>query len=210
MKFKKFVKLYKKQPVIDSKTFPLYTEKPQDLRRQVNGWLKKGYLRKLKKGLYVFSEEWKSKTSSPLFVANYLVSPSYISLQYAMGYYGLIPEKVTVYTSVSTKKTNTFENAFGRFQYSSIKKGLFFGFIKETEKGQDYFIALPEKALLDFFYFNSDYQGKFDEFESLRLQNLDKLNKEKIFKYSSKFTKRVKYIGNELVDYCEIQEKKYK
>lgn len=210
MKFKKFIKLYKNQPMIDSKTFPLYTEKPQNLRRQVNGWLKKGYLIKLKKGLYIFSDEWSGKNTSPLFVANYLVSPSYISLQYVMGVYGLIPEKVTVYTSVTTKKTNAFENIFGRFEYSSIKKDLFFGFDKKTEENQDYFIASPEKALLDFFYFNSGYQGKFGEFKSLRLQNLEKLNKERIIEYSDKFTKRVKQIGDNLIRYCEREEEKYK
>ncbi len=210
MKFEKFVKLYNEYPVIDSRTFPLYTNKPRNLRRQVNGWLKKGYLKRLKRGVYIFSDQWSGVEVSPLFVANYLVYPSYISLEYAMGYYGLVPEKVTVYTSVTTKKTNIFRNELGRYEYSSIKKDLFYGFIKESESGQEYFMAEPEKALVDFFYFKTDYRGKFDEFESLRLQNLEQLDKEKILRYSSKFTKRVKHIGDKLVDYFEIEEKKYK
>jgi len=59
MKFKEFVKIYQEAPLIDLSTFSLYNEKPQSLRRQVREWIKKDYLIPLKRGLYIFSGEWR-------------------------------------------------------------------------------------------------------------------------------------------------------
>ncbi len=210
MKFQQFIKIYQEVPFIDSSTFSFYTDKPQDLRRQVREWVKKSYLIPLKKGIYVFHEPYKKKNLSPLFLSNYLVLPSYLSLEYAMGFYELIPEKVTVFTSVTTKKTKSFGNFFGEFEYRSIKKNLFFGFRKETDNHQEFFIASPEKALLDYFYFNSHYQKNFQELESLRLQNTEKLNLKLLKNYGKKFNERVKRIVMNLTKFVQQEEKRYK
>ena len=210
MKLIKFVKIYQNIPLIDSGTFPLYTEKPQDLRRQVNEWRKKGYIIPLKKGLYIFSDEYRKIFLSHLFVANFSVFPSYISLEYAFNFYGLIPEKVTTFTSITTKKTTRFKNILGNFEYHSVKQDLFFGFKKETDKNQDFFIALPEKALLDYFNLNNQYKGHFSELESLRLQNLEILNVELLRTYGLKYNERVKRIVNVLIEFIKKYKKSYK
>jgi len=208
MKFTKFIEIYSKEPLIDSSTFSYY-ENEENLRRQVLEWVKKGYLLPLKKGIYILNEEYRKKEPSLYFIANFLVSPSYISLEYALNYYNLIPERTTVITSVTTKKTNSFENVLGKFEYRSVKNEMFQGFKKETEKKQDFFIAAPEKALVDYFYLNSQYEGNFDEFESLRLQNLERLNPERLNLYKKVSNARVSSIIEVLIEFIKHYKKEY-
>lgn len=90
-------------------------------------------------------------TPSREFIANQLVFPSYISLEYALSYHNLIPERVYQVTSITSKKTTEFENAFGVFTYHNLKPGLFFGYRgTEDENGLQVLIAEKEKALLDY------------------------------------------------------------
>lgn len=210
MKFNEFVKIYQEAPLIDSSTFSLYNEKPQNLRRQVREWVKKDYLIPLKRGLYIFSSQWRKIQPSVLFMANFLVLPSYVSLEQALGFYEIIPEKVTVITSVTTKKTKIFKNLVGSFEYRSIKEDLFFGFRKEIDNNQEFFIALPEKALLDFFYLNNHFQGDFSELESLRLQNLEVLNIELLETYGLKYNKRIRKIAEVLIEFVKKEKGRYR
>ncbi|KKL66798.1 hypothetical protein LCGC14_2141400 [marine sediment metagenome] len=210
MKFNEFVKIYQEAPLIDSSTFSLYNEKPQSLRRQVREWVKKDYLIPLKRGLYIFSSQWRKIQPSVLFMANFLVLPSYVSLEQALGFYEIIPEKVTVITSVTTKKTKIFRNLMGSFEYRSIKEDLFFGFKKETDNNQEFFIALPEKALLDYFYLNNHFQGDFSELESLRLQNLETLNIKLLESYGLKYNKRIRKIVEVLIEFVKREKGRYK
>jgi len=210
MKFNEFVKIYQQAPLIDSSTFSLYNEKPQNLRRQVREWVKKDYLIPLKRGLYIFSSQWRKIQPSVLFMANFLILPSYVSLEQALGFYEIIPEKVTVITSVTTKKTKIFRNLVGSFEYRSIKEDLFFGFKKEIDNNQEFFIALPEKALLDFFYLNSHFQGDFSELESLRLQNLEVLNIRLLKTYGLKYNKRIRKIAEVLIEFVKKEKGRYR
>ena len=197
MKFNEFVKIYQEAPLIDSSTFSLHNEKPQSLRRQVREWVKKDYLIPLKRGLYIFSSQWRKIQSSVLFMANFFTLPSYVSLEQALAFYQIIPEKATVITSVTTKKTKIFKNLVGSFEYRSIKEDLFFGFKKEIDNNQEFFIALPEKALLDYFYLNNHFQEGFSELESLRLQNLETLNIKSLESYGLKYNKRIRKSYND-------------
>ena len=201
MKFNEFVKIYKDTPVIDASTFAFYSKNSRHLRRQVREWVKKG--------LYLFSPIYRKIEPSPLFIANFLFSPSYLSLEYALGFYNLIPEKVTVFTSATTKKTSIFKNILGRFEYRTLKKELFLGFKKEVDTDQEFFIALPEKALLDYFYLNPQMKGSFSELESLRLQNLETLNLKTLQAYSSMFNQRVKRIAKVLIQYTKKHRRNY-
>lgn len=209
MKFRDFVKIYKDSPLIDSSTFSLY-ENPKDLRRQVREWAKKGYLLPLRRGLYIFSEEYRKVQPSLLFIANFLVSPSYVSLEYALDFYNLIPEKVGVITSITTRKTNAFQNCLGRFEYRCVKEELFFGFKKATDNNQEFFIALPEKTLIDYFYLNSYFKGNLSEFESLRMQNLENLDLELLNSYKPGYNRRIAKIIDTLVEHIEQVKENYK
>jgi len=82
--------------------------------------------------------------------------------------------------------------------------------MKEMDKEQEFFIALPEKAILDYFYLNYPYTGHFSEFDSLRLQNLEIIDKKRLKVFSQKYNKRVKKIVTMLIEYIDQCLDKYK
>jgi predicted transcriptional regulator of viral defense system len=209
MKFDTFLRNFCDNAIIDSSSFVMLDEKLADIRRQVSGWVKKGYLIQLKKGVYVFSDTYRKIAPSPRFIANYLVMPSYLSLEYALGYYDLIPEKVTVYSSLTTKKTQTFTNVLGKFEYCSVKESLFFGFTKVSSNNHDFFIVLPEKAILDFFYFHENIQGAPGEFEAFRFQNLEILKLKRFHEFSRVYPGRVRKAGRLFIDFVKQEAKEY-
>ena len=132
--------------------------------RRFYEWQKKGYIKKLSRLFYVFSDRNINEAENN-FIANKLLEPSYISLESALRYYNLIPEVVFLTTSVTTRKTKLLKTPIGDFQYRKVKEKLFFGY-RIINAGQiAYKIADPEKALLDFLYLRSDIKSKGDIFE---------------------------------------------
>lgn len=210
MKLAEFVKNYSANPIIDSSTFALLGENVQMLRCEVQYWLKHGHLVQIKRGVYVLSDDLRKGPLSMGFISNFLLSPSYVSLEYALGHYDLIPEKVTVYTSVTTKKTTTYKTPIGVFEYRSVKEGIFCGFTKMVDSGQDYFIAYPEKALLDFFYFHQDLKGVEGEFESYRFQNLEILNFKRFDELRKRYNKKTNSIARSFIEFAKSENKSYK
>ncbi|MBI3291837.1 MAG: hypothetical protein HYZ73_03375 [Elusimicrobia bacterium] len=159
---------------------------------QLSRWATQGKLIRLKRGLYTLPDEERPSALSLLWLADKLYSPSYISLEYALGHYGLIPEAVGEVTCVTTLKTQTIRNIFGGFSYHTIKRPWFFGFkARRTPDGVTYWMADPEKALLDFFYFSLPPGRPPDRtllVKGYRLQNLDQLQRDRLEDYLSRFS----------------------
>ncbi|MBS8122307.1 type IV toxin-antitoxin system AbiEi family antitoxin domain-containing protein [Candidatus Vampirococcus lugosii] len=101
------------------------------------------------------------------FASNKIYQPSYISLESAFSYYGIIPEQVFTINGVSTKKTNYFKTDFGVFNYKKINPKLFFGYNIISLKENKVLIASLEKAILDYFYLYDNIKSTVD-FEYLR------------------------------------------
>jgi len=159
---------------------------------QLARWCKQGLLLQLRRGLYIFGKDERKIEPSRGYLAGQLYQPSYVSLEYALSRYGLIPERVADVTSVSTKKTARFTNDFGTFIYQTVKPSAFRGFISaKDEAGLPYFIAEPEKAMADFVYLNLGKiaAGAAEKtlLESFRFQNLGLLKKNKITTYFGLF-----------------------
>lgn len=130
------------------------------MRRLVD-WQRKGYIRKIIRGFYCFSETLVNEHFLGI-IAHKIYRPSYLSLALALTHYQLIPESVYKITSVSTRKTQQFQTNFGTFCYRHLKPSLFFGYhLIRTEKGH-YKMADLEKALLDFFYLNPHLRTEAD------------------------------------------------
>ena len=111
---------------------------------------KDGQLIRLKRGLYVVSDEVSGKPVNACLCANHIYGPSYVSQQWALRWYGLIPERVYTMTSVTTKRTRIFENSIGRFTYEQVKPEYFaIGIDHVEEDGITFLIASREKALCD-------------------------------------------------------------
>lgn len=187
MNFRDFKNRFQAKLIIDSKDF-YFLGNENYLKRQVSEWLKKGLLLKLKRGVYLINDANYLEKISLLSIANYLYQPSYISLEFALRYYQLIPEEVYQITSVSTRKTAQFKNSLAYFYYRHIKESLFWGFDTISVNNQSVFMALPEKALIDFFYLNlNDFISQRSSWQSYRFQNIGKLNFERLDEYLEKF-----------------------
>jgi predicted transcriptional regulator of viral defense system len=137
---------------------PLFT--PQELRLaglkvfnyQLSLWRQKGYLVKVRNGLYLLADRAGEVTAEAAAARVY--APSYISLESALWRYGFIPEVVPAITCVTPKTTRRFHNKLGDYIYRHIKPALFFGYRQAEEPGRRCLIAEPEKALLDLIYFH--------------------------------------------------------
>ncbi len=118
---------------------------------KISNLVKSGELIRLKKGFYTFSKPYHTKPIDLISVANSLYAPSYVSFDYALSHYGMIPERVCEITSATSKNEKLFETPIGRFSYKEVP-------IKAYSLGVDWlyddieggrFIATPEKALCD-------------------------------------------------------------
>ncbi len=112
-------------------------------------YTKKGFLCRLKRGLYIST----NRMPSPWLIANQLYKPSYISLESALSYHGLIPESVFSVTSITTKTTREFEAGDRLYLYRTIKRQAFCGYRSVEIGGEPILIAEREKALADYCYF---------------------------------------------------------
>ncbi len=158
-------------------------------RNNLTRWCRKGLLLKLRNQYYAFPE-FRQEPDSARYVANRIYMPSYISLHSALSFYGMIPEEVVQFTSVTTLKTARFENDFGTFHYQNVKTPLYFGFeARPMKNGRSMLLATPGKALLDLLYLNPFYKTEQD-MEELRLDEdfmQDGLNTERLSEYLSRF-----------------------
>ena len=191
MKFTEFKKLVKDIPAFSVPQLSPLAKDKQTFRNQISQWKKQGLIIPLKKGLYILNEHDRKLNLSREYIANQLVFPSYVSLEYALSFYGFIPERVFQVTSITSKKTTEFVNSYGTFVYRNLKTELFFGYTNlQDENGMQILMAEKEKAFLDFLYLNlsqinPDYPNILEE--SYRFENLDELNKSLLLKYSEKF-----------------------
>lgn len=123
-----------------------------DYRRpndKIAEWLRQGVLLSVKRGQYVLGGSGHAPCL-PL-VANHLYGPSCVSLDYALAWHGLIPERVHEITSVCTGRGRVIDNALGRFSYARLPMHIYpAGIQQATASAQETFlIASPAKALCD-------------------------------------------------------------
>lgn len=170
---------------------------------QLSLWTRQGKLVRLKKGLYTLGRDHLRFPLASLTLAEPLYRPSYVSLEYALSRYGLIPEAVGAITSVTTLKTARFRNEYGDFIYKHIAPDYFFGFLRETLPSPHY-IASPEKALLDFIHLSIPKSEKLTPqllVDGYRLQNLGRLKKKRLAEALNRFeTPRVRQGGGMVLE----------
>lgn len=117
-----------------------------------------GRIVRLKKGMYVASSMETGRELSKELIANHIYGPSYVGREYALRFYGLIPERVYLVTSVTTKHSREFDNAVGSFDYQNCQSDYFhIGIRMEQADGVNFLIASPEKALCDVINFSKSF-----------------------------------------------------
>ena len=120
-----------------------YTNPLDKIKRDAD----RGIIIRLAKGIYETD-----KNVEPCLLASSISSPSYLSFDWALSYYGLIPEKVRAITSATleSRKNKVFENYFGRYEYTDIPLEAFSEGLTYLEKGEYMVkIATKEKAICD-------------------------------------------------------------
>jgi predicted transcriptional regulator of viral defense system len=119
-------------------------------RDKVTTLLRQGDIIRVKKGLYVFGDELRRRPFSRELLANLIYGPSFVSLDSALSFHGLIPERVEALTSVTTKRPKSFDTTIGWFIYRQSPRSSFYLGMDRVEEGDVAFlIATPERALAD-------------------------------------------------------------
>ncbi len=123
-------------------------KRPND---KISELIKSGEIIPLKKGLYVNRKNAELSGPEPFLIANHLWGPSYVSLESAMSYWGMIPERVYETSSVTIKLSKKYKTPAGRYSYRAMPWPYYSFGIKSIElsPGQTAIIASPEKALCD-------------------------------------------------------------
>lgn len=111
---------------------------------------KDGELIRLKRNLFIVNPELTRKPFVPELCANHMYGPSYVSLHWALNYYGMIPERVYLITSVTTKRSRKFETPIGSFSFMQVPADYFpIGVESVSREDVSFLIASREKALCD-------------------------------------------------------------
>jgi predicted transcriptional regulator of viral defense system len=162
----------------------------------INQWKNKGYLIHLHQGYYAFPE-YLLMPDFKLYSANHYIKPSYISLQSALAFYGILKKAPSHVTSVTSLYTCDYKNVMGSFILRKIRKDLMFGYdLKPITNGKMILVAKPEKALLDLLFLLNFYIS-FEDMKRLKL-NKDfmqnefdwNLMQEYLIKFKSKFLEK--------------------
>ena len=166
----------------------IHKMEPDFHRRRLNEWQDKGYIKKLRRGYYMFADTQLNEERLFL-IANRLYTPSYVSFEMALSFYGLIPEGVYSITSAASKKTEKFKTTIGEFSYRQLKPQLFFGYNLQQTGKQQYKLAEIEKAVLDYLYLNTNATKKADleEWRFNRQEFLARADMEKFNRYLKVF-----------------------
>jgi len=173
MRWEDAVALVGKEAVFSSALLLAGDVSPQQVRLQLSRWVKSDRLLQLRRGLYALAPVWRKTEAHPFLVANALRRGSYVSLEAALAYHGVIPEHVPVVTSVGPVRPETVRNPLGTFQFKRVAKNLLFGYSRiEVAPRQFAFVASAEKALLDLVYLTPGADSP-EYLRELRLQHSD-------------------------------------
>jgi predicted transcriptional regulator of viral defense system len=170
MRFEELLALVGDEPVFSSALLRVVGFSAGQAHLQIVRWVNAGKLIQVRRGLYALNQPFRRIDPHPFLVANRIRKASYVSLQSALAYYGMIPEHVPVVTSITTGRPEELQTGLGAFSYRHVRKPLFAGFRSvEVAPGQRAFLATPEKALLDLVYL-SPGGGSVAFIDELRLQ----------------------------------------
>ncbi len=141
---------YAEQPITTSLLLNIFKDfsSPYD---KIDSLVKKKYLIQIKRGLYILGDILNTNKPETFTISNHLYGPSYISLESALFFWGLTPEKVYSCTAMTTKRTTNFQTPVGSFHYYHLPTPYYSLGITtiSIKKNQNILIASPEKSLID-------------------------------------------------------------
>ena len=153
-------------------------EKDNTLYKLLQRLEKKDIIKRIENGKYLFS----FIEVSDFEIANFLTSPSYISLESALSFYGIMSQFPYTITSITSKKSKRVIYEDKEYEFMHIRSKYIYGFFKKN----NFLIASPEKALIDELYFMAR-KLRIISLEELDLTNINK-------KYLKDISKKYDYI----------------
>jgi hypothetical protein len=209
MKFSEFLSITNDLPVFETGLLLAGDRDPSHVRRQLSRWTKAKKVIQLKRGLYTLAQPYRKVNPHPFLIANKLVKGTYVSLQSALAYYGMIPEFVPVTLSMTTRSTASWDTPLGEFQFHHIVSDQFSGYhVARVMEDQPVYLAAPEKALLDLVHLTpgGDDPGFL---ASLRLQNLGQMNPASLFSLAGN-RKKLRRAVDHIIEFASLEEEGYK
>jgi predicted transcriptional regulator of viral defense system len=180
-------------------------ERPRD---KITALLRQGVIIRVKKGIYIFGERYARRPFSREVLANIIYGPSYVSLDYALHYYGLIPERVEAVTSVTCGRGRRFSTPVGLFIYRTIPMRAYHIGVDQVQLDEvrSFLMATPEKALADKIHddrgtgIRGQTEMRVYALESLRIdpESLSRLNAETMALIAERYRSRKIRILSEL------------
>lgn len=168
----------------------------KDIKTKAKRLEDSGGIIRLKRGLYVVNPEVSRTRINDFLIANHLHGPSYISMQSALRYYGLIPETVYEVQSVTNGLAKEFTNKFGLFRYVHSPAAYYpIGVTSVTEENVAFMIASAEKALCDFLIFNKNLNLRYEvEIRRFLEENL-RFDMERLRTFDTDILRQCAYAG---------------
>jgi predicted transcriptional regulator of viral defense system len=180
MKFDALLALVGNQPLFETGLLLAGDVDPAHVQRQLSRWVRSGRIHQVRRGLYMLVPPYQTVKPHPFLLANALMPGSYVSMQSALAFYGLIPEYTPRILSMTLRRPSHWE---GGFHFQHLAPHFFFGYqLVELPQGQQAFLATPEKGLLDLVHLTPGSDSS-DYLEQLRLQNLDRLDLTRLHEY---------------------------
>ncbi len=150
MDFRKMIKEYAEAPITRHLILEILSDyqSPND---KISELLKNNELISIRRGLYITGPKIDLSTPEPFLIANHLRGPSYVSLESALSYWNMIPERAYEISSVTIKTSKLYKTPVGRFSYQQLKIPYYSYGIKNIRHSpkQTMLVASPEKALCD-------------------------------------------------------------
>jgi hypothetical protein len=150
MAFRTMIKEYAEVPIARHLILDLLSEyqSPND---KISALLKSKELISIRRGLYIIGPKMDLPSPEPFLIANHLRGPSYVSLESALAYWNMIPERAYEISSVTIKTSKKYKNKVGRFSYKQLKTPYYSYGIRSivSSPKQTMLVASPEKALCD-------------------------------------------------------------
>jgi predicted transcriptional regulator of viral defense system len=189
MKWPELLSKLGREPVFDAALLHTGDVSRRELSIQLSRWVRAGRLIQLRRGVYAIARPYRQVEPHPFLVANALRKNSYVSLQSALAFHGLIPEHVPVCASVTSGRSEKLETPLGTYIYKRAKPDYLFGFRQlEVAANQFAFVADPEKALLDLVYVTAGAQAA-SYLRELRLQHTDEISGETLEELAAQMNK---------------------
>lgn len=168
-----------------------------NLSANLKYWLRSGDIIALKKGFYILSDNYRQepdKTKYLEYLANNLLTPAYLSLEYVLNKYQLLTESSQALTLVSRRSSRTFFSSLAVWRYYSLPERLFNGYQISYFKNQPIAEASKAKALFDFLYlrFRRGPEPSQTAVDNLRLnwENISSSDKKELFSYFQRLSGR--------------------